>query len=82
MSGPTRSSDNDPSTPIHGPITPEFLAEVEELGLRFLCEQCDFFDTGTGGCVHGYPNAPHREDYFRGELEGRRLVFCREFEMA
>ena len=82
MSETTRRSANDPATPIHGPITPEFLAEVRELGLRFLCEQCEFFDTGTEKCVHGYPNEPHREGYFEGDLEGRRLVFCREFEMT
>ncbi len=65
---------------IHGPVTKEFLAEVQQFNLHFLCEQCAFFDDEREICIHNYPTAPHRQKYFEDNDEKKTLIFCREFE--
>lgn len=65
---------------LHGPITQTFLDEVERYQLRFLCEDCAFFDSDSELCAHGYPNQAHSKEYFENSL-GKVLIFCREFEM-
>ncbi len=69
---------------LHGPITSDFLSEIQHYQLQFLCEQCVFFNTETEECAHGFPNEAHREAYFAPENqpEGKVLIFCREFDMT
>jgi hypothetical protein len=54
-------------------------AEIRRFSLVYTCERCAQFEPENGGCSAGYPNGEHRE----APLEsGRRLVFCKEFELA
>lgn len=68
-------------TSIHDPVTAHFLAEVKQYKLHFLCEECVYFDDEKEVCVHGYPNIPHRRQYFEQDGEGKILIFCREYDL-
>ena len=58
---------------------PSFSDERARFALRFTCEHCTYFRLEDERCMHGYPNAEHREArYAEGALE---LVFCKEFEL-
>jgi hypothetical protein len=57
---------------------PSFAAERERFVLRFTCEHCTYFDIERERCMHGYPNAEHRE---AAQGESQELVFCKEFEL-
>lgn len=54
-------------------------AELVRFALRFACEDCVHFEAASGACSLGYPNEAHRDGAHRGS---RRLVFCKEFEIA
>ena len=69
-------------SPLHGPITHHFMAEVSRYKFHFLCEQCAYFDSVFETCVHGYPTEPHRSAYFAGCTANKALIFCREFELC
>jgi hypothetical protein len=57
---------------------PSFRAERAAFSLRFTCEHCTYFHVEREQCMHGYPNAEHREGQ-QGEAD--ELVFCKEFEL-
>jgi hypothetical protein len=71
---------------------PAFLEQQERFKLRFNCEHCTYFHVELERCMHGYPNAEHREGRHRVEDIGRErdaehepgaaLVFCKEFELV
>ena len=67
---------------MHDPITPEFLDQAEKFNLRFLCEDCVYFDDENDICVHLYPTAPHRKAYFADRPLEKMLIFCREFDIS
>lgn len=69
-------------SPFHGPVTASFLKEAETYRFHYQCQQCVFFDESTHGCVHGYPNEHHLEEYFDEDAVGKVLVFCRDFELG
>jgi hypothetical protein len=51
--------------------------------LRSTCEHCTYFHVERERCMHGYPNAEHREGRHRAEQgEDAPLVFCKEFELV
>jgi hypothetical protein len=57
---------------------PSFRDEREAFNLRCTCEHCTYFDPATGACMHGYPNAEHRD----AGADSAELVFCKEFELV
>jgi hypothetical protein len=59
--------------------TPAFESERQRYRLRFTCEHCTYFDVQRERCMHGYPNAEHREARYREPSE--TLLFCKEFEL-
>ncbi len=66
-----------------------FVEQQERFALRFTCEHCTYFHVELERCMHGYPNAEHREGRYRSEQgaelpgeEGAALVFCKEFELV
>ena len=56
-----------------------FWNEEKTYRLKYTCEACAFFDRPTGQCAHGWPNAEHREEWYRGRPDW--IVFCKEFEL-
>lgn len=60
-------------------LSPAFLEERLRYALRHTCEDCVHYDPCSAECVHGYPNAEHREKSL--DDEGAELVFCKEFEL-
>lgn len=68
-------------TPLHGPITQDFLDEAQRFNLRFCCEDCALFNHDTEVCTYQYPNQRHRHAYFEQNALGKILIFCREFEI-
>ena len=48
--------------------------------LRFTCEHCTYFHVAAERCMHGYPNAAHREARDVG-ADDDELIFCKEFEL-
>lgn len=67
-----------------------FVEQEQRFALRFTCEHCTYFHVERERCMHGYPNAEHREERYRsaqsvepGEQgEEAPLVFCKEFELV
>jgi hypothetical protein len=57
---------------------PSFVEERARFGLRFTCEYCTYFHVERERCMHGYPNAEHREAH---QGQAAELVFCKEFEL-
>jgi hypothetical protein len=56
----------------------ELMGQIERTRLKFACEDCAQFDTETGRCSAGYPNAEHR----LSRPDPSLIVFCKEFELA
>jgi hypothetical protein len=46
--------------------------------LRYACEHCAHFESATGACAEGYPNADHRETRIE---KASSLAFCKSFEL-
>ena len=68
---------------------PMFLEQQERFTLRFNCEHCTYFHVELERCMHGYPNAEHREGRHRVDTSASEntqdaapLVFCKEFELV
>lgn len=59
---------------------PSFVDERVRFALRFTCEHCTYFRAADEVCMHGYPNAEHREARYGDDA--RELVFCKEFELV
>ena len=60
-----------------------FVEQEREFALRFTCEHCTYFHVERELCMHGYPNAEHREGRAHAAQEaGSELVFCKEFELV
>lgn len=57
---------------------PSFQAERARFALRYTCEHCTYFHVEREACMHGYPNAEHRE---ARQHAAQELVFCKEFEL-
>ena len=60
--------------------SPAFRDERGRFALRFTCEHCTYFHVGTERCMHGYPNAAHRDGQNQG-IDDAELIFCKEFEL-
>ncbi|HAA55914.1 MAG TPA: hypothetical protein DCE42_14215 [Myxococcales bacterium] len=67
---------------MHDPITQAFLDQAEKYNLRYLCEDCVYFDDVEDDCVHRYPTAPHRKAYIEDKPLEKMLIFCREFDIS
>ena len=62
---------------------PSFVEQEERFALRFTCEHCTYFHVEGERCMHGYPNAEHREGRHRAAQDAAApLVFCKEFELV
>lgn len=60
------------------PVTPEFVAQAKQYGLRHQCEDCMLYDAerpARDRCAHGYPTDEHTRT-----TEQPELVFCKDFE--
>ncbi len=57
----------------------KFFDQVRRYALVFTCEHCAYYEVKTGGCIHGYPNEVHKNDYCRSSP--RWIVPCKDFEM-
>jgi hypothetical protein len=70
---------------------PSFAVERQRFALRFTCEHCTYFHVERERCMHGYPNAEHREARYVSAADPstrvdsadteQALVFCIEFEL-
>jgi hypothetical protein len=74
---------------------PTFSDERTRFALRFTCEHCTYFRVEDERCMHGYPNAEHREQRYAAGAPQQQsldptaaqspapaLVFCKEFELV
>jgi hypothetical protein len=64
---------------MHTQIDEQLLGEVAQFCLRYTCEVCGNFEPTNGACALGYPNEEHRE---RPLLLGRKVTFCKEFDLV
>ena len=56
-----------------------FLAQAEELRLRYCCEDCACFDPEAETCAHGFPLHKHRASTH--EDMRAPLAFCKEHDL-
>jgi hypothetical protein len=60
-------------------VDDQLVEQAATFRLRYGCEHCAHFATGSEACSLGYPNDMHREQLLRS---GTKITFCKEFDLV
>ena len=67
------------------PLTAQLVDEARRYQLRSACQDCLFWLSARGACLHGWPDEGQRrwplDAHAEGEPAPTTAAFCKEFEL-